>query len=219
MALAAPLILALGACADFQRRQPADSAGKFRGDELHLDLTADQLLAFGGEFARGNPAVRLTECQKLVQSYAGNRQLSNLLRQFSAQLTTDGCGDLARATRVIRAFSGQIQDERLKNLLSYQLLLADRNLAAAAERIRLERRLDYARYNFKKALSEYRQALSNSKQALSKQREALSEREQARSQTQELYRQMISRDAEARQLKEKLDALKSIEQDLNDTER
>jgi hypothetical protein len=61
--------------------------------------------------------------------------------------------------------------------------------------------------------------VSSSKQALSKQREAVSEREQAISQTREIYRQMMTRDAEARQLREKIDALKSIEQDVNDSER
>lgn len=213
------LVFALFSCADLQPRPPADTAVKNRSDQLQLDLTADQLVEFAGEFTRLNAADRLGECHKLKQSYSGSRRLSELLRLFSAQIVTDGCGSLAQSSRVIHAFSGQIPEKRLRDLLAYQLLFAERNLAGTAERLRLGRRLELARSNFRKALSESKQALSSSKQALSKQREALSEREEARTQTKELYRQMVSRDAEARQLKEKLDALKSIEQDLNDTER
>ena len=217
-ALAGLLTLILAACADLQRRPPSRPAA-VTDVQQHLDVSADQLLAFGSEYDRLGPAGRLAGCHKLLRTYAVSRRLSTLLYVFSAQLVTEGCGDLAETTRVVRAFRGQIQEERLRNLLAYQGLLAEQNIARSLERERLRKRLEFTRYQMKKALSESRQAVSSSKQALTKQREALSEREQALTQTREIYRQMVSRDAEARQLKEKLDALKSIEQDLNDTER
>lgn len=183
------------------------------------DVNLEVLLAFAADYSRLDPAGRLAECHRQVQSYSKNRQLSGLLRMFVAQLGTDGCGNLAETTRVVRATRDLMADARLGDYLAFQLMLADAKRSAAEERMRLVRRLDYTRYNLKKAMSSSRQAMSSSKQALSKQREALSEREQALSQTREIYRQMLNRDAEARQLKEKLDALKSIEQDVNDTER
>lgn len=217
--LAGSLVLTLSACSDLQKRPPVRPASVTLEPQLHLEVTSDQLLAFGGGYARLDAAGRLVECQRLLRSYAANRRLATLLHLFAAQLVTEGCGDLAVTARVARAFGGQIQEERLRNLLAYQGLQAEQTIANAVERERLRRRLESTRYHMKKALSESRQALSSSRQALSKQREALSEREQALSQTREIYRQMVSRDAEARRLKEKLDALKSIEQDLNDTER
>ena len=218
-ALVGVLTLILAACADRQRRPPSRPVAVTAEVQQHLDVSADQLLAFGSEYDRLGPAGRLAECHKLLRTYAVSRRLSTLLYVFAAQLVTEGCGDLAETSRVIRAFRGQIQEERLRNLLAYQGLLAEQNIARSVERERLRKKLEFTRYHMKKALSESRQAVSSSKQALTKQREALSEREQALTQTREIYRQMVSRDAEARQLKEKLDALKSIEQDLNDTER
>lgn len=206
------VLLLTASCADLRHRDAHDRTASRPDDQLPLDLTADQLISFGAELARLNPALRLVECHKILNAYNGSRQLSTLLRLFTAQAVTEGCGDPSRTTRVIRAFGGQIAEERLRNMLSYQILAAERSIAQAADRARLERRLDRTRYNLKKALGEARQALSDSRQALS-------EREQALSQTREIYRQMVSRDAEARELKDKLDALKSIEQDLNDTQR
>lgn len=218
-ALAFPILTALASCADLQRRGNSEQLTEIPTHQRYLELTADQLISFGADLSRLTAAGRLEECHKIMRFYAGNRQLSILVHLFAAQQITTGCGDPSMTTRVIRAFSGQISEERLRNLLLYQVALAERNVAGSAERVRLERRLEHTRYNLRKALSNSRQALSSSKQALSKQREALSEREEALSQTREIYRQMVSRDAEARQLKEKLDALKTIEQDLNDIER
>lgn len=213
------LVVTLIACADLQRQADAGRTVGSADSQRYRDVTLDSVVAFAAEYARGDAASRLAECHRQAQSYAQNRQLSGLLRMFVAQLGTEACGDLATTARVVRATRGLIADARLSEYLSFQLMLADSKRSAADERARLARRLDYTRYNLKKAMSSSRQAMSSSKQALSKQREALSEREQALSQTREIYRQMLTRDAEARQLKEKLDALKSIEQDVNDTER
>lgn len=217
--LTVPFLLLLSACAGLQHRDSREQMREYSPNDRYLEFSGDQLIDFAGDLSRLNPAARLVECQKILAYYRENRQLPILLHLFAAQTVTEGCGDLSRTTRVVRAFSGQLEDLRLRNFLSYQMVLADRTIASSAERNRLQRRLDHARSNLRKAMSESRQAVSSSKQALSKQREALTEREQALSQTREIYRQMVSRDAEARQLKEKLDALKTIEQDLNDTER
>ncbi len=217
--LAGSLMLMLSACTDMHGRPQRPPVAVKLEPQLHLDVTSDQLLAFGSGFARLDAAGRLTECHKRLQSYAKSRRLSTLVYLFAAQLATEGCGDLTVTNRVIRGFSDQIRDERLRDLLVYQGVLADQTIWSSVERERLRRRLEFTRHQMKKALSESRQAVTSARQALTKQREALSEREQALMQTKEIYRRMVTRDAEARELKEKLDALKSIEQDLNDTER
>lgn len=213
------LLMSLGGCADLQRRGEVGAESNSTDPQALRDLNLENILAFGADYARGDPASRLVQCHKQLQWYAQSRQVSGLVRLFLAQLGTESCGDLATTARVVRAMRSTVNDARLLEFLAFQLMIAEVKLAAVDERTRLSRRLDYARSSLKKALSNSRQAVSSSKQALSKQREAVSEREQAISQTREIYRQMMTRDAEARQLREKIDALKSIEQDVNDSER
>lgn len=213
------MLMWLTACTNLQSRGDPDKEGNTSDPQGLRDLNLDNVLAFGADYARGDSASRLAECNKEMQRYEQSRQVTSLVRLFLAQLGTEACGDLATTARLVRVMSSLVSDARLLEFLSFQLMIADLRLAAVDERTRLSHRLDNARTSLRRAVSNSRQAVSSSRHALSKQREAVSEREQAINQTREIYRQMMTRDAEARQLREKLDALKSIEQDVNDSER
>ena len=119
-----------------------------------------------------------------------------------------------------------VTDPMLRNFLALQMLAAEGRLAAAAERQELEQALRRARFNLKQSMSRHRQSISQVRDTYRRMKSRDAEARQLKQRVDELKsveqglsQSVRSRDAETRQLKEKLDALKSIEREINETER
>lgn len=197
-AIALLLAAALCSCKEL-KRPPAPAVPPPSPDQKYFTYSTERLLSYAGELARLGPVDRLTECNKVLELYRANQQTGVLLHLFVAQLASDACGDPVRVLALVRTLKPTLQDERLRNFLSFEGLLADRAMQAAAEKERIAKKLRETRWRLRQAQTKEKRAETKGKK---------------------IYERMISRDAEAKQLKQKLDALKSIEQDLNEeTER
>lgn len=198
-------LLVLCSCAEVKPQRPV-RASPPSPDQRYFSFTTEQLVSYGGELARLGIVDRLAECTKVLGLYRANQQTAVLLHLFIAELASEACGDPVKIRALVRALSPTIKDERLRNYLAFQGLLADHVIAGSAERERVAKKLKEVQWRLKQAQNKATQAQTKEKKAKTKGKE--------------IYEKMISRDAEAKALKQKLDALKSIEQDLNeDTER
>ncbi|MGY6213568.1 hypothetical protein ACW73L_00290 [Methylolobus aquaticus] len=226
MAICLAAAFGLASCAGFDppRAQdpylPPASAGPYR------EASASALVAYGASLAVLDAAGRAFECQRVLSIYRGDRQLPVLFHLFVAQTAPPGCGDLRATTREVQAMRAVVTDPMLRNFLTVQILAAEGRVEAAAERQELERALRRARYNLKQSMSRHRQSISQVRDTYRRMKSRDAEARQLKQRVDELKsveqglsQSVRSRDAEARQLKEKLDALKSIEREINETER
>lgn len=196
------------------------SAGPYR------EASAEALLRYAGSLAGLDPVERAFECHRVLRTYRTHRSLPVLLHLFIAQEASSACGDLRATAREVRAMQGLVADPILREFLTFQRLVAEDRVREAAERRRLESALRRARFNLKQALSKQRQSISQVRDTYRRMKSRDAEARQLKQQVDELKsveqglsQSVRSRDAEARQLKEKLDALKSIERDINETEK
>lgn len=191
----------------------------------YLETSADALIAYAASLTRLNAVERACECHRVLETYRSNRQLPILFHLFVAQGGAFGCGDSRSTAREVAAMRGQITEATLRNFLDFQRFNAGRLSDGAAEIQGLENALRRARANLREALSKHRQSISQVRDTYRrmKSRDAVARQlkqqvDELKSVEQGLSQSVRSRDAEARQLKEKLDALKSIEQEINETE-
>jgi len=226
MAICLAAAFGLASCAGFDPPRPQypylppASAGPYR------EASASALVAYGASLSVLDVAGRAFECQRVLSIYRGDRQLPVLFHLFVAQTAPPGCGDLPATTREVRAMRASVTDPMLRNFLAVQILAAEGRVEAAAERQDLERALRRARYNLKQSMSRHRQSISQVRDTYRRMKSRDAEARQLKQRVDELKsveqglsQSVRSRDAEARQLKEKLDALKSIEREINETER
>jgi hypothetical protein len=218
--------LGLASCASLEQLKaenpymPPVSTGPYR------EASATTLMAYGASLSILDAAGRAFECQRVLNAYRGDRQLPVLFHLFVAQAAPPGCGDLRATAREVQAMRSGVTDPMLRNFLAVQMLTAEGRVEAAAERQDLERALRRARSNLKQSISRHRQSISQVRDTYRRMKSRDAEARQLKQRVDELKsveqglsQSVRSRDAEARQLKEKLDALKSIEREINETER
>jgi hypothetical protein len=192
----------------------------------YLATSADAVMGYAASLAGFDAAERAFECHRVLKIYRVNRRLPILIHLFIAQTASSGCGDLRSTTREVRAMRGQIANSMVRDFVTFQLLAAERQSDDAAEMQRLDGALHKARSNLKQVMSRHRQSISQVRDTYRRMKSRDAQARQLKQQVDELKsveqglsQSVRSRDAEARQLKEKLDALKSIEREINETER
>ncbi|CAL1240762.1 hypothetical protein [Candidatus Methylocalor cossyra] len=155
-------------------------------DYAHPNL--DDLLRFADKLAALPAAERLAECKNLRQLHRNDGRLGARLRLLLAQSMTDGCAPLRDTTGLVETSLPEIQDERLRSFLVYHKAILARLDREMERRRALQRQIS---------------------QILSKEKKA---HRRLKSQESELK----SQESELRVLQKKLDALKAIEQSLDE---
>lgn len=198
LTLAALLLLSAG-CTGLRKKEkqpvaPVSPEAKIAREDL------DELLRFSGEFARLPVEQRVSECDRIVQMYSANQTMGLRLHLFVAQLLTERCGDVRETSSVLKVRQSEIRDERVRSFLALQMQV----LARLDSEIEQKRALDL---NLK----------FSQQQARKRKRELITFESEAKNCESELAScesVLETRTGELKALQDKLDALKSIEQNL-----
>jgi DNA repair exonuclease SbcCD ATPase subunit len=179
------------------KRSPPDRGQYYESYEL------ENLIRFAGDFASRPPADRLVECRKILQLHQAKPALGVQLHLFLAQIITPDCGDSQETFALLEATRSQIRDPRLARYLAYhgevlQRLYAEKNQAKS-----LKHQLQQTSYK--------QQKLSRLLKAHQAELKALQE---VQAEMVDKQAEIENKRAEVKALQEKLDALKTIEQNL-----
>jgi hypothetical protein len=225
-ALAFSAAVVLASCASYDPRNLGRANGHEFPEVPAAQISGEALMTYAASLQLLNRAELNGECFRLERKYRASKSVPLLFQLFVAQATASGCGDLRATARFVRAFQGRVTDPTLARFLGYQQVLASKLLDDEAERDALQSALDRSRANLRQALSKHRQSVTQVRltyrQMRSRDAEArhLKQKvDELKSVEQGLSQSVRSRDAEARLLKQKLDALKSIEQEINESEK
>jgi len=173
---------------------PVSPEAKLASEDL------DELMRFSGEFARLSGDQRLAECDHILQMYRAGQSMGLRLHLFLAQLLTESCGDVRETSSVLKTRQSEIRDERVRNFLAFQAQVLARLEAEIEQKRALDLNLKFSQ-----------------QQARKRKRELISFESEAKNCESELMScesVLEVRTVELKTLQDKLDALKSIEQNL-----
>jgi hypothetical protein len=173
---------------------PVSPEAKFASEDL------DELLRFSGELARMSADQRVSECDRILQMTRTGQSMGLRLHLFLAQLLTESCGDIRETSSVLKARQAEIRDERVRNFLALQAQVWSRLEAEMEQNRALDLNLKFSQ-----------------QQARKRKRELITFESEAKNCESELMScesVLERRSSELKTLQEKLDALKSIEQNL-----
>jgi septal ring factor EnvC (AmiA/AmiB activator) len=185
-AVLAVVLSALSGCVLVRNPEP-EPAG-LPPPHPYAGVELDELLRYAGRVAALPAAARQAECRKVLKLYETDRGPGVRLHLLLAQSVTDACGDLKSTLALTEAALAEAADERLKALLVYQREILTRIKRGNDEQKALRRQIS---------------------QALSKEQKV---HRRLKSQQSELK----SQQSELKVLQKKLDALKAIEQSLEE---
>lgn len=160
----------------------------------------DELLRFIGELAGQTAEQRAAECSHVLELNQSGPNVGLWAHLFLAQLLVESCGEIRETATALQARKSEIKDERVRHFLAYQ----DQMLA------RLDREVE-------KRKSLYLNLKFTEQQARKRKRELItfeSEVKNCESELSSCENDLLRRESQVKNLQDKLDALKSIEENV-----
>lgn len=178
---------------------PVSPDAKYSSQEL------DELLRFSGELAILPAEQRAIECNHVLELNQSGPNLGLWAHLFLAQLLVESCGNIRETVAALQARQSEIRDVRVRHFLAFQ----DQMLARLDSEVEKRKSLDL---NLK----------FTEQQARKRKRELItfeSEVKNCESELSSCENDLLRRESQVKSLQDKLDALKSIEENVGGSQR
>ncbi|MDD2769744.1 MAG: surface-like protein [Methylococcus sp.] len=137
------MVSSLAGCQLFQpAKAPEQPVTPLLRDYGATDL--DGLIRYSEDLAKMTPAERVPECQQVDRMQLSNPRMGYRLHLLLAQMVTDGCGEAAATLQNINAVPNEIGDAKVRSWLGYLGELVSRAKKQADEKAELDKQLKTA---------------------------------------------------------------------------